>query len=248
LYLYLPSSQYGILRFTAIPAWQMRRLQLVVNGVPTAEYAVGDWASYTSPLLDLPAGLNVVDFVDLTGAERLWGDLRCVSGTTLAGPFPPGLECSPHQKGERQVSVALQAIDFVDSDDMPLAQFGSEFKLLSVEMDSRARAGDTIRVALHWRALQIPQIDYTTFVHILDVAGHLVAQHDGQPFENNFSTKLWTSGLFVSYDLRVSLPLDTPAGIYSVIMGLYDSSNGERLPVNESPDNTLFIGRITVVR
>ena len=58
----------------------LRRLlaQLKVNGRPIADYAVGDWAVYTSPILDLPAGLTPGLYVSY--------DLRVL----LPAALPPG--------------------------------------------------------------------------------------------------------------------------------------------------------------
>jgi hypothetical protein len=81
----------------------------------------------------------------------------------------------------------------------------------------------------------------TLFVHLVDGAGNLIAQADGDPLGGSYSLDQWQNGAHV-LDIR-SIELEDVAGL-SVRVGLYDRLTGERLQaVNESdesyPDNAV---------
>ena len=247
IYLFLPQPQRGHLAFTAIPGLQLHRVEMLVNGTAAAAYAIGDWAPYASPTLDLPAGVNVIEFADRSGTENLVGDLRCLGGTPLAGKFAADVACNPHLKGARAVSVALQAVKFVPGPAQPpLAQFGSELQLLNAAWPLEVSSGTDLQVLLGWQALQKPGADYTFFIHVKDAAGQLVAQHDGQPLANNFSTLQWHAGDQISFHLRVPLPAQLPAGNYHLILGVYNAQTGTRLDTAQGTDGLLQLGAVRV--
>ena len=247
IYLFLPQPQRGHLAFTAIPGLQLHRVEMLVNGTAAAAYAIGDWAPYASPTLDLPAGVNVIEFADRSGTENLWGDLRCLGGTPLAGNFAADVACNPHLKGARAVSVALQAVKFVPGPAQPpLAQFGSELQLLNAAWPLEVSSGTDLQVLLGWQALQKPGADYTFFIHVKDAAGQLVAQHDGQPLANNFSTLQWHAGDQISFHLRVPLPAQLSAGNYHLVLGAYNAQTGTRLDTAQGTDGLLQLGAVRV--
>lgn len=91
-------------------------------------------------------------------------------------------------------------------------------------------AGETLTVTLRWRALQRPPADYQVFVHLLDGAGQLVAQHDGPPRLGLYPTSAWAAGENVEDVHPIQLP-DTYQGIVQPCVGLYTLDSLERLPV-----------------
>ena len=247
LYIFLHQPQRGHLAFTAIPGLQLHRMDLIVNGKVAGAYAVGDWAPNSSPTLDLPAGASVIEFVDRSGTETLWGDLRCVGGTPLAGRFAQAVICYPHLKGARAVSVALQTVDFVPAAaPAPLAQFGAVLQLMQTGWPSEVAAGANLPVLLAWQALQTPGADYTFFIHMKDAAGKLVAQHDGQPLANNFSTLPMNAGEHLSFHLAVPVPASLPAGNYQLVLGVYAAQTGNRLDTAQGTDGLLQLGAVRV--
>jgi len=247
LYIFLHQPQRGHLVFTSIPGLQLHRMDLLANGKVAGAYAVGDWAPYSSPTLDLPAGASVIEFVDRSGTETLWGDLRCVGGTPLAGRFSQAVICDPHLKGARAVSVALQNVDFVPgAAPAPLAQFGAVLQLMQTGWPSEISAGANLPVLLAWQALQTPDADYTFFIHMKDAAGKLVAQHDGQPLANNFSTLQMNAGEHLSFHLAVPVPASLPAGNYQLVLGVYAAQTGTRLDTAQGTDGLLQLGAVRV--
>ncbi|HLY66402.1 MAG TPA: glycosyltransferase family 39 protein, partial [Chloroflexota bacterium] len=74
-----------------------------------------------------------------------------------------------------------------EADGSPQAVFGGRLALVGVQ-----RNGDN--VTLTWQARQKPSNDYTVFVHLLNAAGDVVAQHDGPPQGGSYPTTLWRAG------------------------------------------------------
>ncbi len=111
----------------------------------------------------------------------------------------------------------------------PLAVFGQdELSLTGVHWNGNA-------VALDWLASTKPKGDYTVFVHALDAAGKLVAQHDGLPAAGSYPTSLWQPGDRVE-DLH---PLGQPAAPgLRLEVGLYTQPELRRLPVTAPGQST----------
>lgn len=98
-------------------------------------------------------------------------------------------------------------------------QFGDVLKL--VGYDLREETGN---VTLYWQALAPMTNDFTTFVHLLDEEGNLVAQDDSQPGHGRYPTSIWEPGEFVA-DTK-SLPMLEG----QIVVGVYLFETLERLP------------------
>jgi 4-amino-4-deoxy-L-arabinose transferase-like glycosyltransferase len=85
-----------------------------------------------------------------------------------------------------------------------------------------AAPGVTLGVTLTWHALDTPQANYHTFVHLLDDTGNIVAQGDGPPGDGRLPTLGWLPGEYVADSHALSLPAGLPAGQYRLAVGLYD--------------------------
>jgi hypothetical protein len=91
--------------------------------------------------------------------------------------------------------------------------------------------GQVLQVTLSWQAEATPDQNYAVFVQLLDEAGQVRAQHDGQPGDGTLITTTWAPGEYVREGHRLALPDDLPAGDYRLIVGMYLPESGERLPV-----------------
>ena len=103
-----------------------------------------------------------------------------------------------------------------------LAAYRLEPALSATEPGAPSR--DTLRLTLYWQAAGRLDEDYTVFVHSLDEAGHLTGQADGPPVANRYPTTAWQPAEIVQ-DSRLA-----PIG-RSVLLGLTESTGGQRLPV-----------------
>jgi hypothetical protein len=110
--------------------------------------------------------------------------------------------------------------------------------------------GEPVPLTLYWRAREPVEADYTVFVHIVDRAGHLVAQQDNPPVQGNLPTSLWLPGIMVRDNYQIELPADQPTGEYAIRIGMYSADTGERLTINsptgEAQDRVLDLSRITL--
>ena len=108
-----------------------------------------------------------------------------------------------------------------------------------------ARPGDIIQARLVWSAGATPARRYKVFLHVLDGAGRVVAQRDGEPGGGSRPTTGWAAGERVADNHGLLLPLDLPPGEYALRLGLYDAFDpGVRLAVDGA--DGVELGRITV--
>ena len=66
-----------------------------------------------------------------------------------------------------------------------------------------------LTVRLVWQPLAPLPADYTTFVHLLDEEGNLLAQQDSQPWDGRYPTTLWPVGETVAETKVLRLPPHT---------------------------------------
>ncbi len=102
---------------------------------------------------------------------------------------------------------------------------------------------DGLKVILFWRAMEAPQFDYTTFVHIVDSTGQIVSQADVQPLGGQYPTSIWSANEVVVDELELS---PVSRGEYKVYVGWYRhmGDGWERLPMQsgeKSPQPDRFL-------
>ncbi|MBI5081981.1 MAG: hypothetical protein HZB17_11880 [Chloroflexi bacterium] len=79
-------------------------------------------------------------------------------------------------------------------------------------------------MTLHWRAMREVDTNYTTFIHVLDANGQIIAQNDAQPRNGSYPTSLWVKGEYVSDTIK----LNTTAGA-TIEIGWYEQESGVRV-------------------
>ena len=58
-----------------------------------------------------------------------------------------------------------------------------------------------------------------------------MAQHDQQPTSGETPTSTWPAGQTVADIVTISLPANLGPQKYRVVVGLYDATTGQRLPI-----------------
>ena len=106
--------------------------------------------------------------------------------------------------------------------------FGDQIELAGFAATT-AKPGESLDVSLYWQALQPIDDDYVVFVHVLNGAGELAANHDGRPENGRFPTTSWLPGIVIPDTHTIILPDDLPPGDYQLKAGLYRPETGERL-------------------
>lgn len=206
-------------------------------------------------LLD-QAGNRVAGSDHLPGGDyyptRLWKPGERLADThhfTVPADLPPGpyqlfaglyLYPSMERLGDARlgfVGVKTTIESFPRIMPHPLqVRFGDVIQLWGYEF---RKEGQSILLTLEWQALREMPINYTTFVHLVDSAGNIVSQADSQPRGGSYPTSIWDKGEVVIDAYRLPIELDTPAGEYFLIMGLYQLETMQRLPAFDEHGNPL---------
>lgn len=191
-------------------------------GAPTAEWPVRqvrpDGHMLTIPP-DAPSGLYqiVLSFYDPTTFDPL----PAIDART-GEPIPANEQkVALVQVGE---PTAIAAVD-------PPFQFGDLAELSGAAIEINNVAPDSLTVHLQWDVQTTPTTDYTTFVHVVNRAGEIVAQQDQPPLAGFAPTRTWQPGQRITDAITLSLPADLPPDQYSVRVGLYAGES--RLSVSQ---------------
>ncbi len=113
------------------------------------------------------------------------------------------------------------------------------------------RPEDSVPVTLYWRALQPLDHAYTVFVHLIPQGQTTpTAQDDSEPGNGTNPTTTWEPGEIVIDPHQARVPPGTPAGPYSLRVGMYTAEG--RLPVvdageTEAQGDSIFIATVEVV-
>ena len=197
-----------------------------LNYLPV-DWRPGDLVA-TEALLDVPAE---------TTPGRYWleaGAYQRPDLTRLPQRAPNGSESDRSRLGPIRIDTVEAAAAPAPSR-VQTAALGSNFALVGYDIDAaKAVPGGELGVALFWRANAVPDFDYSTFAHLVDAEGRLVAQSDGQP--GVYPTTLWQPAETIRDERQVALPSTLATGTYRLRVGLYRSDTGARLPTNTEDD------------
>ncbi|HYN87307.1 MAG TPA: hypothetical protein VER55_02195 [Ardenticatenaceae bacterium] len=110
-----------------------------------------------------------------------------------------------------------------------------------------ARPGGAAAVALEWEALQTIGEDYQVFVHLVPAGTPdlRVGQQDSAPAAGLRPTSTWAEGDIIEDRHALSVPKQTPPGVYMLRVGLYSLGDLTRL-VAPGGQDAIEIGPIEV--
>lgn len=91
-------------------------------------------------------------------------------------------------------------------------------------------------LTLAWRAESPVTEDVHVFVHLVDGTGEIVAQRDAPPGGGFYPTRYWTPDETVLDRHEIEWPAGAPAGVYRLLVGLYDPEDGRRLETVDGAD------------
>jgi 4-amino-4-deoxy-L-arabinose transferase-like glycosyltransferase len=103
-------------------------------------------------------------------------------------------------------------------------------------VDPQIEPGGSLRLGLEWLTEQPVEDSYSIFVHLVDAEGTLYAQYDSVPGGGLLPMTTWEPGEAVVDRVALTLPDDLPAGTYTIRVGVYNPTNGLRLPVLAGAD------------
>jgi hypothetical protein len=201
------------------------------EGVPmvASYFSVGDyyWANsgraqaidaYVLPDVQKPWRYHYQSWGEILSSDALQSLLRGPAGILVTSY--ERADVLVHDAGALEAENTSPAADYLASYDGGLA-------LLSKDI---ARRDGQLRVTLRWQSWAPPAQETTTFLHLHDPAGDLVAQTDGWPVGNVARLSAWKPG-DVWRDTRVvPLPAGLKPGRYVLRVGAYPMAGGPRLP------------------
>jgi hypothetical protein len=160
-------------------------------------------------------------------------------GPIKVGQAPPGITLD---RAEPQITLnqpfgdtpnlTLIGYDLTDQNNQPILDPQSSI------LDSHA-----LTLTLYWRCEAVLPLDYTTFVHVRNNAGEIVAQKDQLPLNGAYPTSLWDPGEIIADEIIIPLPPDL-SGSYALTVGLYDLKTGIRLPTPGRSENSLTLSHL----
>jgi 4-amino-4-deoxy-L-arabinose transferase-like glycosyltransferase len=113
-----------------------------------------------------------------------------------------------------------------------VARFGQVAQLTGFALsDQQVAAGGVLSVYLFWRSLAETEVGYRAFLHLGE--DPVWGQHDDDP-ACRLPITLWRTGQDTVGQFRVVPSPETPAGDYPLVLGLYDPTTGQRLPVSDA--------------
>jgi hypothetical protein len=93
--------------------------------------------------------------------------------------------------------------------------------------------GDQLIVILYWLPTAHSDVPLTVFVHLTGPSrsngNSLWAQQDHPPQEGRVNTTAWPLGTYLRDVFTLTIPADAPPDKYSIEVGLYDPTTGQRL-------------------
>ena len=109
--------------------------------------------------------------------------------------------------------------------------FGDAIRLLGYSLDrTEVIPGEGVLLTLYWQSENPVDIDYSVFTQIIDMSDyHKAGQRDGEPVCNNLPTTFWLPGDTIVDRYYIPIYPDAPPGTYTLLAGMYNSEDGERL-------------------
>ena len=137
----------------------------------------------------------------------------------------PTLDEEGEMRGQSFRAGTIQVVEPVDTPEVEpqvrisegdmvpgIRLLGYDFPLREVE------PGDTMRVALYWRASQDVQDDYILAVELRDETGVMWAEQRDRPVDGTYPSTEWNEGEVLRDWHDVAVPADTPQGTYEVFL------------------------------
>ena len=108
------------------------------------------------------------------------------------------------------------------------------------------RAGSQISLTLYYRANAATDQDLTRFAQLYSPELGMAAQQDSPPAQGGNPTWAWVPGEVVSDTVTLTVGEEARPGKYVLQVGLYNPSDGMRLPVRDQAGNPLPDGQVVL--
>jgi len=127
------------------------------------------------------------------------------------------------------------------------ATFAEEIELLGYDVDARAiKPGETLRVALYWRALVPMRESYRVFVHVVGAANRRAGGVDVIPARGAFHTVYWKPGDTLRDVVHIPIASDASPGKYTLQVGLYPLGKVNQPLTTREGEERVTIGTLKI--
>lgn len=105
-------------------------------------------------------------------------------------------------------------------------RLAADIQLLGYDLPTRiSRPGDTLSVALYWKALQAVHGDYVITMQLRDQQGRVWAEEQGRPAYGNYPTTKWGPGEVLRDWHDLSLSPELPGGPYELALQVIEAEH-----------------------
>ncbi|MBI5304063.1 MAG: glycosyltransferase family 39 protein [Chloroflexi bacterium] len=246
-------------------------LALIEAKVGASDIVPGDalpltlvWRTLQTPTRDVTTTIEIVDASGKIRATRMYRPANDSfttrawrAGETWLDAMRLNVEAES-ASGQATVRVSVDGRAFVVARvmiharphrfDLPTPWFakratlGDRIQLLGYDLpENPLQVNATIPLILYWQASDKIETRYKEFAHLLDAQGNIVAQRDSEPDAGNAPTTSWLKGEVIADTLNLVVPEKFAPGEYTLIVGMYSASTGQRLPVvNTNADHLVL--------
>jgi hypothetical protein len=135
------------------------------------------------------------------------------------------------------------------------AAFGGAITLLGYDVEPqqsthRLAPGDALTITVHLQAQTTMDADYAIFLHLVDETGHIWGQQDKPAGGAAHPTTRWLAKEVVSTTLSAVVQPQVQTGRLTGIMGIYNPTTTNRLPVSSAnpPADYISLFGLDIVR
>lgn len=114
----------------------------------------------------------------------------------------------------------------------PVAELGPGLGIADVAVEPQTvEPGMSVRISFTWIVSEPPGRALTTFVHLGQSGERPLASGDSPPLAGHYPTELWATGEVIRDAYTVTIPGGLAPGRYPILLGLYDPTDGSRVPL-----------------
>lgn len=222
---------------------------------PPARWQPGETVMTESLAWYLPYAWAPVLTVALNGAATYPAFVPNTSDTDMAVAPDGALRLPAWRRQEGALIPLTGAPDTLEAADARFAAETWTAHLVEWAAPVAVAPGQTLPVALHWRAAGPATRDYSVFLHVRDATGHTVAKGDAgptwfvpRPTSHWLATPADAPSVWDGHSIHI--PPDVPAGQYTLVVGMYNWETGERLALETGLGNRqgdeAVLGAVTI--
>jgi hypothetical protein len=132
------------------------------------------------------------------------------------------------------------------------ADYSGKIRLLGVELPDSIKSGESSDIRVFWTvAGETLDMDYATVVYLRDSQQNIIAE-GGSFYPGNLATSNWLPNYYLEEVIDFAIPMFTPAGTYTLDIGLYNPETQQHLDVLNEVGNPVdvkvVLGSIEITR